>query len=148
MENNVIFDIPAILDILPHRYPFLLVDKIIEFVDNERIVGIKSVSCNEQFFQGHFPGKPIMPGVLIIEAMAQTGAIMALKSSNGVKDKKYLFLVGVDDVKWRRPVVPGDQMRIEMKFLKNRKPLWIMEGRVFVDQKLVASALITAAEAE
>ena len=126
----------------------MLVDKIIEFVDNESIVGIKSVTINESFFQGHFPKKPIMPGVLILEAMAQTGAIMALKSSQGINEPgKYLFLVGATDVKWRKPVLPGDTMRIEMTFTKSRRPLWFMDGKVIVDDKVVASATINAAEA-
>lgn len=147
-ERKVIFDTLQIQEIIPHRYPFLLVDKIIEFVDNESIVGIKSVTINESFFQGHFPKKPIMPGVLILEAMAQTGAIMALKSSQGINEPgKYLFLVGATDVKWRKPVLPGDTMRIEMTFTKSRRPLWFMDGKVIVDDKVVASATINAAEA-
>lgn len=145
-EQKVVFDIQEVMRILPHRYPFLMVDKIIEFVENESIVGVKNVTCNEPFFVGHFPGNPVMPGVLILEAMAQTGAILAHTSSEGVTNDKTLFLVKADDMKWKRPVRPGDTMRIEMTFEKRRKPLWIMRGVVTVDGTVVASGSLAAAE--
>jgi len=146
--ESVIYDVTQIQEIIPHRYPFLLVDKIVEVVDNERIVGIKAVTINEPYFQGHFPGRPVMPGVLITEAMAQTAAILARVSTDGVRPDKYVFLVGANDFKWKRQVVPGDTLRIEMKSVKKRRPLWIMQGTVTVDGRLVASGTITAAEAE
>ncbi|MCO6430185.1 MAG: 3-hydroxyacyl-ACP dehydratase FabZ [Deltaproteobacteria bacterium] len=142
------YDILEIQKVIPHRYPFLLIDKIIEFVDNERCIGIKNVTMNEPFFQGHFPGRPVMPGVMILEAMAQTGAILARESKDGVIPTKTIFLVGADDVKWKKQVVPGDTMRIEMTSVKKRRPIWIMDGVVTVDGKLVASARISALESD
>lgn len=141
-------DHQQILDIIPHRYPFLLLDKIIEFVDAERVVGIKNVTANEPFFQGHFPGRPVMPGVLIVEAMAQTAAILAKLSTGGVLPGKTVFLVGVDEVKFKRQIVPGDSLRIEMTSFKRRRPLWIMNGVVTVDGKVVASGQISAVESD
>lgn len=146
--SKVVFDTLQIQELLPHRPPFLLIDKIIEFIDNDRVVAIKSVTINETFFQGHFPNRPIMPGVLILEAMAQAGGILALASSEGSPKGTYLFIVGADQVKWKRPVVPGDQMRIEMIFRKRKKPLWFLDGTVTVDGALVASANIIAADAK
>lgn len=146
--ESVIYDVTQIQEIIPHRYPFLLVDRIVEIEDNERIVGIKAVTINEPYFQGHFPGRPVMPGVLITEAMAQTAAILARVSTDGVHPDKYVFLVGANDFKWKRQVLPGDTLRIEMKSVKKRRPLWIMQGTVTVDGRLVASGTITAAEAE
>lgn len=146
MGDEAIFDIARIQEILPHRYPFLLVDRIVEFKDNERIVGIKNVTMNEAFFQGHFPGRPVMPGVLILEAMAQTGGILAKVSEDGVAPGKTVFIVGASDVKWKRQVVPGDTLRIEMSSLKKKRPLWIMKGEVYVGDKLVACGQISAME--
>lgn len=142
------FDHLQIMEILPHRYPFLLLDRITEFVDGERVVGIKNVTSSEPFFQGHFPGRPVMPGVLMIEAMAQTAAILAKKSSEGVLPGKTVFLVGVDEFKFRRQVVPGDTLRIEMTSVKRRRPLWIMGGTIHVGDNLIASGRISAAEAD
>lgn len=145
-ENAVVFDSVQIQDIIPHRYPFLLVDKIIEFVDNQRIVGIKNVTINEPFFMGHFPGQPVMPGVLILEAMAQTAAILAKRSVDGVNPNKSVFLVGANDFKWKRKVVPGDTLRIVMTSVRKRRPLWVMQGEVFVEGKLVATGTMSAME--
>ena len=140
--------IQEIMEILPHRYPFLLVDRIIEFVDSERCVGLKNVTINEPFFQGHFPGRPVMPGVLILEAMAQVAAVLARRSNDGVGENKTVFLVGIDDVKFRQMVVPGDQLEIRMVSIRKRRPVWVMGGEVFVNGKLVASGKISAAEAD
>ena len=145
-EGKVVYDINQIKKIIPHRYPFLLIDKIIEFEDNARIVGIKCVSANEEFFQGHFPEMPVMPGVLIVEAMAQTAAILARESQDGVDPKKNVFLVGANDIKWKKPVVPGDVLRIEMRSIRKRRPMWIMGGEVTVEGKLVCSGSISACE--
>jgi 3-hydroxyacyl-[acyl-carrier-protein] dehydratase len=145
--ESVIYDVSRIQEIIPHRYPFLLVDRIVELEDNHRIVGLKAVTINEPFFPGHFPGRPVMPGVLILEAMAQTAAILARVSTDGVAEGKYVFLVGATDCKWKKQVLPGDVLRIEMRSVKKRRPLWILEGEVTVDGKLVASATISAAEA-
>jgi 3-hydroxyacyl-[acyl-carrier-protein] dehydratase len=146
--DNIVFDATQIQEIIPHRYPFLLIDKIAEFVDNERIVGVKAVTFNEPFFQGHFPGRPVMPGVLILESMAQTAAILAKKSTDGVAEGKYIFLVGATDVKWKRQVVPGDTLFIEMVSEKKRRPIWKMRGTVRVNGNVVASAIVSAMESE
>jgi 3-hydroxyacyl-[acyl-carrier-protein] dehydratase len=147
-ENKVVFDNKKLLEILPHRYPFLLVDKIIELVEGEKIVGIKAVAANEPCFQGHFPNAPVMPGVLIMEAMAQVGAVLATVSSGGLTPGKLIFLAGANDFRWKRPVVPGDLLRIEMVTIKRRNSLWKMKGCVLVDDIIVASGEITAAESE
>lgn len=148
MEQSFLFDSVAIEQIIPHRFPFLLVDRILELVDNERCVGLKNVTVNEPFFSGHFPGRPIMPGVLIVEAMAQVGAVLAKKSTDGVAPNKAVLLVGATDIKFKRQVIPGDTLRIEMRSVRKRRPLWIMSGEVTVDGKLVAAATISAMEAE
>jgi len=147
-ETGIVMGIKEIEEILPHRFPFLLVDRVVELIDNERIVSIKNLSINEWFFQGHFPGRPLMPGVLILEAMAQTAAILAKKSTNGVGPDKLLYLVGLNDVKFRREVVPGDTLRVVMQGHKHRKPLWSMKGEAFVGDQLVAMATVNAAEVE
>jgi 3-hydroxyacyl-[acyl-carrier-protein] dehydratase len=133
-----ILDVNQIRRILPHRYPFLLVDRIIE-MDDVHIVGIKNVTANEPFFQGHFPDFPVMPGVLIVEAMAQTAGVQVL-SSIPDRDNKLVFLVSVDGARFRRPVVPGDQLRIEMKVTRRKGTVAKMAGRVTVDGVLVAEA--------
>lgn len=129
--------------LLPHRYPFLLVDRIKELEPDRRIVGIKNVTVNEPFFQGHFPGRPVMPGVLIIEAMAQVGGVLAFKSV-GPTGKPVVYLTGIDGAKFRRPVVPGDQLRFEVDLLKKRPPFWKMQAKAFVDNELVCEAEVTA----
>lgn len=135
-------DINEILTILPHRYPFILVDRILELEEGKRIVGIKNVTINERFFQGHFPDHPIMPGVLLIEAMAQVGGILAFKSA-GVKNKVVYFL-GIDKARFRQPVFPGDQVRFVLEVLKHRKTIWTFKGEAFVGEKLVAEAELMA----
>lgn len=148
MSEETVFDSVAIQAIIPHRYPFLLLDRVVEFEDNKRIVGIKNVTINEPFFQGHFPGRPVMPGVLIMEAMAQTAAILAIKSAEGVGKGKTVFLVGANDFKWKKMVQPGDTLRIEMLSQRKRRPIWIMSGSVSVNGDLVASGTLSAAEAD
>src|SRR5512147_3311456 len=141
-------DAKEILNYLPHRYPFLLVDRIIEIQGEERIVGIKNVSFNEYFFQGHFPNHPVMPGVLICEAMAQVGAILAHNARGGLSDNKVFVLTGLDKVKFKKPVEPGDQLRMELTCLKRRGSFWRMQGTATVDGKTVAQAEISAMEVE
>ncbi len=136
-----------IAKILPHRYPFLLVDRIVELELNERVVGIKNVTANEPFFQGHFPDEPIMPGVLIIEAMAQVGGILARLSIPEVLEKEDpdpVRFVAMDKVKFRRPVVPGDQIRFEIMPLRKGSKVWKVAGKAFVDGKLAAEAVLVA----
>ncbi len=135
-------DIQEISAILPHRYPFLLVDRILEIDPGKKIVGLKNVSVNEPFFQGHFPGRPIMPGVLIIESMAQVGGVL-YKHAKGSEDK-LVILLGIDKAKFRRPVCPGDQLRIEVSVLQERPPFCRLKGAAYVDGKLVAEAEMKA----
>lgn len=148
MAEKVVLDNRQIQECIPHRYPFLLLDRIVEFTDNVEAVGLKAVSGNEPFFQGHFPGRPVMPGVLIIEAIAQVAAVMAKLSSEGSAPGKTVFLVGAQDVKFKRQVVPGDVLRIHVRSVKKRRPLWVMHGEVTVDGVLVASGTVTAAESD
>jgi beta-hydroxyacyl-ACP dehydratase FabZ len=133
-----ILDVNEIRTILPHRYPFLLVDRIVE-IEAERIVGLKNVTVNEPFFQGHFPEFPVMPGVMIVEAMAQTAGILVLRGIPD-RDNKLVFLVSVDAARFRKPVVPGDQLRIEMKVIRRKGTVAKMAGTATVNGVLVAEA--------
>jgi beta-hydroxyacyl-ACP dehydratase FabZ len=128
-----------IMKLLPHRYPMLLVDRILEFEDGKRIVGLKNVSANEQFFQGHFPGNPVMPGVLIVEAMAQCCAVLFLKDIED-RDKKLFLFGGVDKARFRKPVIPGDQLIMECTVLQKRASTVRMRGEAKVDGAIVAEA--------
>lgn len=136
-----IYDSQAIQEILPHRYPFLLVDKIIELEPRVRIVGIKQVTANEQFFVGHFPGAPVMPGVLQIEALAQVGAILALREFED-RDSKIPFFSGIQDCRFRRPVVPGDTLTLEVTALRSGSKVQKMKGVAMVDGNVTAEAEI------
>ncbi len=140
-EPRWVYGIADIMKFLPHRYPFLLVDRILELEPEKRIVGMKNVTINEQFFQGHFPGAPIMPGVLIIESMAQVGGVLIYRDMPD-RDKKLIYFTGIENAKFRRPVVPGDQLRIEMEALSRRKDFGKMQGQATVDGKLVAEAVL------
>jgi 3-hydroxyacyl-[acyl-carrier-protein] dehydratase len=133
-------DINQIRDILPHRYPMLLVDRIVEITE-DRIVGLKNVTANEPFFQGHFPCYPVMPGVLIVETMAQVGAVLLLGAVERRDDKLVLFTT-IEQAKFRKPVVPGDQLRVEMQVLKRKATVCKMSGKVTVEGKLVAEAVL------
>ena len=136
-------DINEIMKYLPHRYPFLLVDRIVE-IGEAKIAGLKNVTINEPFFQGHFPGHPIMPGVLLIEAMAQVGGIFAFKSMNATPETKVVYFMGIDKARFRKPVLPGDQIRFELELLKKRGPVYSFKGNAFVDGKVVAEAELLA----
>jgi 3-hydroxyacyl-[acyl-carrier-protein] dehydratase len=133
--------INEIMKYLPHRYPFLLVDRIVDLKPGERALGVKNVTINEPFFQGHFPGQPIMPGVLVIEAMAQVAGVMAFRS--GMEGKSVYFM-SIDNAKFRRPIVPGDQVMMEIKLLKQRGNVWKFSGVATVDGKPVSEAEFTA----
>ena len=139
-------DIKEIQRILPHRYPFLLVDRIIKIDLGKKIVGIKNVSVNEPFFQGHFPGYPVMPGVLIIEAMAQVGGVLAFKSVEEKMDisGKLVYFAGIDKAKFRKPVFPGDQIRFELEVIRVKEPYWKLKGLALVDGKKVCEAELMA----
>lgn len=135
-------EINEIMSLLPHRYPFLLIDRVLEFEPEKRIVAIKNVTINEPFFSGHFPGKPIMPGVLIVEAMAQAGGVLAFKSFPSAQGN--VFFMGIDNARFRKPVVPGDQLRMVVEVAKHRREIWIFEGSAFVDDHKVAEARLMA----
>jgi beta-hydroxyacyl-ACP dehydratase FabZ len=135
-----------ILDILPHRFPFLLVDRVREIAE-DRIVALKNVSWNEPFFQGHFPGMPIMPGVLQVEAMAQAGAILAVRSGDFDPVRQVVFFMAIDNVKFRKPVVPGDQLVIEVVPLRKGR-IWKMKGEIRVDGQVVSQAEFLATMAD
>ena len=138
------FSIQEILDFLPHRYPFLMIDRVLEFERTKRLVAIKNVTVNEPFFQGHFPEYPIMPGVLVIEAMAQAGALIMLAEIADRKTKLAVF-TGIEKAKFRKPVTPGDQLRIEVEVLAMRSRAGRIAGRALVDGKLACEATLTCA---
>jgi 3-hydroxyacyl-[acyl-carrier-protein] dehydratase len=147
--NRVIYSVTDIMKFLPHRYPFLLVDRIVEIDPPQRIVGLKNVTINEQFFQGHFPGAPVMPGVLIIEAMAQVAGVMIYRDMpDEEKSRKLIYFTGIENAKFRRPVVPGDQLRIEMELVNRRSTFGKMAGRALVEGKLAAEAMVMFAIAD
>jgi len=137
-------DILEIMDCIPHRYPFLLVDRVVELEPVKRIVALKNVTINEPFFPGHFPGAPVMPGVLIIEAMAQAGAILLLSQMDDRKNK-LIYFTGIDEARFRRRVVPGDQLRLVLEVLRYRPNVCRMRGRALVDGELAAEAVILSA---
>jgi 3-hydroxyacyl-[acyl-carrier-protein] dehydratase len=144
---ETILDSQAIQELLPHRYPFLLVDRIIELVPRVRIVGIKQVSINEPFFQGHFPGAPVMPGVLVVEALAQVGAVLALREIEN-RDEKLVMFTGIKEARFRRPVVPGDTLMLEVTALRIGSRVQRMHGEARVGAQLVADADIMSVIAD
>jgi beta-hydroxyacyl-ACP dehydratase FabZ len=151
MENDLsmqtILDSEGIKKLLPHRYPFLLVDRIIELIPRTRVVGIKQVSINEEYFQGHFPGAPVMPGVLVIEALAQCGAILALREIEN-RDQKLVLFTGIKEARFRRPVVPGDTLVLEVTALRTGSRIQRMRGEAKVDGQICADAELTSVIAD
>jgi len=137
-------EIKEIMAMLPHAYPFLLVDRIVEIEPGKRAVGIKNVTYNEPFFPGHFPGRPIMPGVLIVEAMAQTAGVLVFNSLPEEERKKLVFFLGMDNVRFRKPVIPGDQLRMELEITRHRQSIWGFKGRALVDGNVVAEGDLLA----
>jgi 3-hydroxyacyl-[acyl-carrier-protein] dehydratase len=137
-----------IVKLLPHRYPFLLVDRITEYEPWKRIVGYKNVTANEEFFQGHFPGNPIMPGVLIIEAMAQTGGILSrlstMEGEDSQNEPRLMIFLGMDNVKFRRQVVPGDHLKFVVEAIRTGSKIWKIAGKAYVDEDVAAEAEMTA----
>ncbi len=138
-------DINKIMKLLPHRYPFLLVDRVLEGEKGKSMVGLKNVSMNEPFFQGHFPSEPIMPGVLILEGMAQVGGLLAFYSLPEMIGDKLIYFAGIDKVRFRLPVVPGDQLIYEMEVIKHKGKIWKMAGTAKVEDKVAAEAEFMAA---
>jgi len=147
MTDNVIpetIDIVEILRVLPHRYPFVMVDRILSVEMGKKITGLKNVSINEPYFQGHFPGRPVMPGVLILEGLAQVGGIMAFYASPEAIGEKLLFFAGIDKARFRRPVVPGDQLIFTLELMKQKRGVMVMKALATVDEKVVAEAELMA----
>ena len=145
MSEGFAMDIRAVLAQLPHRYPFLLVDRVVECVPGKRIEAIKNVTVNEPFFPGHFPGNPVMPGVIILEALAQAAGILAFKTAGVVPDEKSRFyFVGIDNARFRRPVVPGDRLELHVQKVQSRANVWKFSGKAMVEGKVAAEATFAA----
>ncbi|MGH9430675.1 MAG: 3-hydroxyacyl-ACP dehydratase FabZ [Terriglobia bacterium] len=139
--TNAVYTVTDIMKLLPHRYPFLMVDRIVELEPDKRIVGLKNVTVNEEFFQGHFPGAPVMPGVLVIESMAQVAGVMIYRDLPQ-RESKLIYFTGIEGAKFRRPVVPGDQLRLEVDLLTRRNNFGKVDARATVEGKLVAQAVL------
>ena len=137
-------DVQRIMEMIPHRHPFLMIDRVVDAVANERATGIKNVTINEQYFQGHFPGRPVMPGVLIIEAMAQTAAVLVVHTLGPASEGKLVYFMTVDNARFRRPVVPGDCLHVHVTKQRNRGNVWKFEGRAEVGGQLAAEAVFAA----
>ena len=144
MADALPIDITRIMDMIPHRYPFLLVDRMLETEADERAVGLKNVTINEPFFQGHFPGKPVMPGVLIIEAMAQVSGLTVINHLGREAEGKLVYFLSIDEAKFRKPVGPGDTLLIEAVKLQNRRNIWKFRCTARVEDKIVAEATVAA----
>lgn len=143
--KDVVMDIRRIMELLPHRFPFLLVDRVIEFEKENFIVAIKNVTINEPYFQGHFPDYPVMPGVLIVEALAQTGGLLVINSLQRVPENKIFLFSGIEKIRFRRPVYPGDQMVLKAFYLKHKMNIWKMKAEAWVDNKVTTEGILTAA---
>ncbi len=140
-------DITEIQEIIPHRFPFLLVDRVTEVTSNQNLIGYKNISISEQVFLGHFPGHPIYPGVLILEGLAQAGGILAFKSMDMTKEEaaqKVVYFMSIDNAKFRSPVKPGDKLEYHLSIIKNKGAIWLLDGKAYVDDKLVAQAELKA----
>jgi len=143
-EEQSVFEIGRVMEMIPHRYPFLMIDRVIDVVPNESAVGIKNVSINEPHFPGHFPRRPVMPGVLIIEAMAQTAAVLVVRTLGPAAEGKLVYFMTVDNARFRRPVVPGDQVHVHVRKLRQRGSVWKFRGEAMVGSKLCAEAVYSA----
>lgn len=143
-ENVTQLDILKVMEMIPHRYPILLVDRILEFVPGERAVGLKNVTFNEPHFQGHFPQFPVMPGVLIVEAMAQTSAILVVETMGAEAKGKLVYFMSIEEAKFRKPVTPGDSMHIHVEKIQNRRNVWKFSGKAIVDGNVCAEAVFSA----
>jgi 3-hydroxyacyl-[acyl-carrier-protein] dehydratase len=143
-EVTARIDVERIMQMIPHRYPFLMIDRVVDIVSDQSAVGIKNVTINEFFFQGHFPGHAVMPGVLLIEAMAQTAAVLVVHTLGPDAEGKLVYFMSIDNAKFRRPVVPGDQLRVHVTKERNRGAVWKLRGEVLVDGVAVADATFAA----
>jgi 3-hydroxyacyl-[acyl-carrier-protein] dehydratase len=143
-EQTLQIDIQRIMELIPHRHPFLMIDRVIDVVANERATGIKNVSINEHYFQGHFPSRPVMPGVLIIEAMAQTAAVLVVHTLGPQAEGKLVYFMSVDNARFRRPVFPGDVLHVHVVKQRHRANVWKFEGRAEVRGQLMAEAVFAA----
>ena len=143
-EQPIQIDIQRIMELIPHRHPFLMIDKVIDVVANEQATGIKNVSINEHYFQGHFPARPVMPGVLIIEAMAQTAAVLVVHTLGPQAEGKLVYFMSVDNARFRRPVFPGDVLHVRVMKQRHRANVWKFEGRAEVRGQLMAEAVFAA----
>jgi 3-hydroxyacyl-[acyl-carrier-protein] dehydratase len=143
-DSKTVLDINRIMEMIPHRYPFLLVDKIIELEPGESAVGLKNVTMNEPQFQGHFPKVPVMPGVLIIESMAQTAALVVVESLGAEAEGKLVYFMTIDEARFRKPVSPGDAMHIHVEKTQSRRNVWKFKGQAIVDETICAEALFSA----
>ena len=143
----ITMDIKRVLELLPHRYPFLLIDRVVEFHEGQSLIGIKNVTVNEPFFQGHFPEKPVMPGVLILEALAQATGLLAFRSGNrGAERDSLYYLVGIDKARFKQPVEPGDQLRLSVELIKTRRGIWVFDTAATVNGNTAATAEIMCTE--
>ena len=143
-EHITQVDVQRIMEMIPHRHPFLMIDKVVDMVANERATGIKNLSINESFFQGHFPARPVMPGVLIIEAMAQTAAVLVVHTLGPASEGKLVYFMSVDNARFRRPVFPGDRLDVHVTKQRHRGNVWKFEGRAKVGDNLMAEAVFAA----
>lgn len=145
-DKPIVADIQKIMDLLPHRYPFLMVDRVLDMVQGESLTAYKNITVNEPFFQGHFPGLPVMPGVMMCEALAQTGGLLALLSDDSLADGQNVFLfTGIDKVRFRRPVVPGDRLDLEVFDMKRKMNLIKMSGKAMVNGQVACQGIMSAA---
>jgi len=142
IDNEI--DIGRIMEMIPHRYPFLMIDRVTDLVSDESAVGVKNVTINEPFFQGHFPGHPVFPGVLIIESMAQTAAVLVVSTMGGEAEGKLVYFMSVDQARFRKPVTPGDTMNITVEKIRNRGNVWKFKGKAMVGEALMAEATFSA----
>ncbi len=143
-KDESVLDVMDIQRLIPHRYPFLLVDRVVDVVKGKSAVGIKNVSINEGVFQGHFPGHPIFPGVLIIESMAQTAGALVVHTLGPESENKLVYFMTIDEARFRKPVVPGDQLKIHIEVIRSRGPVWKFNGKAFVGDTLCAEATYSA----
>ncbi len=143
-DNSVQIDVQRIMEMIPHRHPFLMIDKVIDVVANARATGIKNVSINEPYFQGHFPSRPVMPGVLLIEAMAQTAAVLVVHTLGREAEGKLVYFMSVDNARFRHPVFPGDQLKVKVVRKQNRGNVWKFDGTALVRDKVMAEATFAA----